>query len=84
MQTYHIFLNSIGISFFGDKGALSKAACDKENVVAFNKFKNNSDYREDYLAAKEWFDILSSHNFQLPTKKVDKLISIHKELSNLK
>ena len=55
-----------------------------DNFLSFLKILVNKNYREDYIAAKEFFDILRSHDFQLPTKKVDTLIQIHKTMSNLK
>lgn len=82
---YNTFLSMIGIDGRLDEdGNLSNAALSLDNRRAFSNYLSSDEYAEDFLAAKEWFDILRSHGFQLPTKKVDKLIQIHKSMSNLK
>lgn len=83
-KEYRIFLTEIGLNVFAGSLFYSNCALDEDNINSFIKWTDDKNYREDYLATKEWFDILRSHNFQLPTKKVDKLISIHKQMSNLK
>lgn len=81
-----VFTSTVGyVEFVNDIGIeIDSISVLQDNKDSYQTYLTNHHYREEYLAAKEWFDILRSHNFQLPTKKVDTLIQIHKTMSNLK